>query len=274
MKLKPTVVKAQRTLISLSQEIQLEGYMMPDGQYTLNPTSLARAIRKHRAVLLEFLGGKSPQAQACKGFEMLEIERIAVEGRGNRIKPIPLYVAAAFLRYWDKRGNAQAGAIIEALTTGHLISLFDDAFGIKRTASERREILFEYLSPQGITATQQLDKAIEQMEKLIESQEAELALERARVESLQRLTDAQTSESLKVLEEKQELKQTVIDIQQKYRTLKKSHEQVEKEKRKLETELAMTSKECLEAYKKVTSLHECLNDIRKKTLLAASKNGW
>jgi hypothetical protein len=101
MKLKPTVVKARRTLIALSQEIQLEGYMMPDGQYTLNPTSLANTIRKHRTALLEFLRGKSPQAQACKGFEMLEIEGVSVEGRGNQIKPIPLYVAAAFLRYWD-----------------------------------------------------------------------------------------------------------------------------------------------------------------------------
>jgi len=51
MKLKPTVVKARRTLIALSQEIQLEGYMMPDGQYTLNPTSLAKAIKKDRKVL-------------------------------------------------------------------------------------------------------------------------------------------------------------------------------------------------------------------------------
>ncbi len=68
--------------------------MMPDGQYTLNPTSLANAIKKDKKVLWEFLGGKSPQAQACKDFEMLEIEGVSVEGRGNRIKPIPLYVAS------------------------------------------------------------------------------------------------------------------------------------------------------------------------------------
>jgi len=75
--------------------------MMPDGRYTLNPTSLAKAIKKPRNSLLEVLRGKSPEAQACKGFEMLEIEGVSVEGGGNRIKPIPLYMAAAFLRYWD-----------------------------------------------------------------------------------------------------------------------------------------------------------------------------
>jgi hypothetical protein len=133
MKLKPAA-KARKTLIEISQEIKLEGYMMPDGSYTLNPTSLARAIGKHRNSLLDFLKGKSTEAQSCQGFSLLEIEDIAVVGGGSHIKPIPLHVAAAFLRYWDKRGNAQASAIVEALTTGHLITLFDDAFGVSRTA--------------------------------------------------------------------------------------------------------------------------------------------
>ncbi len=92
MKLKPAA-KARRTLIQISQEIKLEGYMMPDGSYRLNPTSLARAIGKHRNSLLDFLKGKSTEAQSCQGFSLLEIEEISVEGRGNRIKPIPLKVA-------------------------------------------------------------------------------------------------------------------------------------------------------------------------------------
>ncbi|HAA28526.1 MAG TPA: hypothetical protein DCE56_13645 [Cyanobacteria bacterium UBA8553] len=41
------------------------------------------------------------------------------------------------LRYWDKRGNPEASAIVEALTTEHLMTLLDDAFGIKRTASNK-----------------------------------------------------------------------------------------------------------------------------------------
>jgi hypothetical protein len=72
MKLKPTAVKARRTLIALSQEIQLEGYMMPDGQYTLNPTSLTKAMKKRRRALYEFLGSKSPSAQSCQGFSLYE----------------------------------------------------------------------------------------------------------------------------------------------------------------------------------------------------------
>jgi hypothetical protein len=40
-------------------------------RHTLNGTSLIRAIRKHRTALLEFLEGKSPQAQSCQGFSLL-----------------------------------------------------------------------------------------------------------------------------------------------------------------------------------------------------------
>lgn len=247
---------------------------MPNGQYTLNPTSLTRAIRKHRTALLEFLKGKSPQAQSCQGFSLLEIEEIGFVENNARIKPIPLYVAAAFLRYWDKRGNEQASAIVEALTTGHLIALFDDAFGVKRSASERREMLFECLSPRGIIANQQLDKAIEQMERLIESQEAELALERSKTEQLQKITEVQTTESLRVLEERQGLRHSLKEAEQRYRKLEKAYQEVDKENRKLQRQLIDTSQDCLNAWKKIGTMHEQINKIRRQTLLVASKDGW
>lgn len=60
MKLKTRLTKAKRTLIAISEEIKLEGYMMPDSSYRLNPASLARAIRKRHKALGEFLEGKSP----------------------------------------------------------------------------------------------------------------------------------------------------------------------------------------------------------------------
>jgi hypothetical protein len=43
-----------------------------------------------RTAFREFFGGKSTEAQACLGFKFQEIEEISVEGRGNRIKFIPL----------------------------------------------------------------------------------------------------------------------------------------------------------------------------------------
>jgi hypothetical protein len=45
-------------------------------------TSLAKAIKKHRKALWEFLEGKSPIAQSCQWFPLWEIEDIAVVERG------------------------------------------------------------------------------------------------------------------------------------------------------------------------------------------------
>jgi hypothetical protein len=56
MKLKPAA-KARKTLIEISQEIKLEGYMMPDGSYTLNPTSLFLSDREGQKSLVAIFGG-------------------------------------------------------------------------------------------------------------------------------------------------------------------------------------------------------------------------
>jgi hypothetical protein len=48
MKLKTPATKARRTLIAMSEEIKLEGYMMPNSFYTLNRISLSKAVKKHR----------------------------------------------------------------------------------------------------------------------------------------------------------------------------------------------------------------------------------
>lgn len=82
MKLKPAA-RARKTLIAISEEISLEGYVMPDGSYRLNPTSLARAIRKHDKAFREFLGGKSTQAQSCQGFSFREIE--SIQGKNGAV---------------------------------------------------------------------------------------------------------------------------------------------------------------------------------------------
>jgi hypothetical protein len=69
-------------------------------RYTLNTTLLTRAIKKPRNALLQIWEGKSPQAQSCHGFLLLQIEDIAVVENNVRIKPIPLKVAAPTQERW------------------------------------------------------------------------------------------------------------------------------------------------------------------------------
>lgn len=68
--------------------IESNARIEPIPLYTLSAASLARAIRKHRMVMPHFLRGKSTEAQACKGFEMSQIESIAVEGGACPIPPL------------------------------------------------------------------------------------------------------------------------------------------------------------------------------------------
>lgn len=248
---------------------------MPDGSYKLNAASLARAIGKHRKALWQFLEGKSTQAQSCQGFSWWQIEDIAVVGGNPHIKPIPLYVAAAFLRYWDKRGNAQASAIVEALTTGHLITLFDDAFGVKRTASERQEFMLASLSASGMEATQQVDATIKRLEQMLTVQREQLALERASVQQLREITDYHTDRSLKMLHERHELsfeldktRFKLEEVENSYKSLMRSYQKIDLENRRLERQIAEISQEALIAWKKVGTMQEqIVTRLRKPTLI-------
>jgi hypothetical protein len=280
MKLKAAVAKAKRTLIAISEEINLEGYMMPDSSYTLNATSLTRAIRKHRAALLQFLGGKSPQAQSCQGFSLLQIEEVAIVENNARIKPIPLYVAAAFLRYWDKRGNAQASAIVEALTTGHLITLFDDAFGVRRTASERQEFMLASLSIGGVETTQQVDARVKQLEEMLAVQEQKLAIQRGSLEESRKVAEFHEGESLKGFREKMELyselqetKSRLENLEGDYRRLIGSYQKIDQENRRLERQIAEISQEALVAWKKIGTMQEQITTRFWEPLLIGNGNG-
>jgi len=93
------------------------------------------------------LDSKSLDALSCKGWNISQKSSIPTLGKGNDIKPVPFYVAIAYWRYWDKQSDPLAGAIIEALATGHLLMLVDDAFGVERTAEERHQALFDFLHP-------------------------------------------------------------------------------------------------------------------------------
>ena len=279
MKLKPAA-RARKTLIAISEEISLEGYMMPDGSYRLNPTSLARAIGKHDKAFRQFLEGKSPQAQSCQRFSFRQIESIAVVGGNPHIKPIPLYVAAAFLRYWDKRGNAQASAIVEALTTGHLITLFDDAFGVRRTASERQEFMLASLSVGGVEATQQVDTRIRQLEEMLTARERELAIQRGSLEESRKVAEFHEGESLKGFREKMELyselqetKSRLENLEGDYRRLIGSYQKIDQENRRLERQIAEISQEALVAWKKVGTMQEQITTRFWEPLLIGNGNG-
>jgi len=130
---------------------------MGDGEVVSGVTG---AIKKPRSHMFRFFASKSLQALSCKGWNMsqkIAKPPVSVVGKGNHINPVPMYVAIAYWSYCAQHKNPQnplASALIQALATGHLLTLLDDAFGVQRTAEERQEAMFDLLHPDSTEAYQ------------------------------------------------------------------------------------------------------------------------
>jgi hypothetical protein len=74
-------------------DIPIEVFYLPDGQYVLNKSDTASQYISH------FLTGKSPQALLYKD---LTFYKYPVESERTSINAVPIEVATAFWRYWDK----------------------------------------------------------------------------------------------------------------------------------------------------------------------------
>ncbi len=158
----PQPIKAKKTTVQLGKNITLDCYMLPKGDYTLAHNSATAPIGKRIYNLTQFLEGNSFEAALCKRFKLEQVSDITVENSIAHIKPIPLFIASSYWRYWAYQGNEKAKALVVALMNGHLLTLFDDAFGIDRTAEDRQMFLSLMLSPEGINRLLEIDRQVEQ----------------------------------------------------------------------------------------------------------------
>lgn len=158
--------KARKAVVKLG-DIPLDVYQLPNGDYRLYSASVAEVIEKRRRNLYEFLNGKSPEALPYKDLNLCGISDVLVEGKGNSIKPIPVEVAIAYWRYWDKKGNQKAGAIISACIAESIERRADLAFGIGRNEEERQDRFAQHLTPEAMAEQQEMGIALEvELEKL------------------------------------------------------------------------------------------------------------
>jgi hypothetical protein len=88
----------------------------------------------------DFLDGKSPEALAFKGYTC---QKMRVEGERITIDAVPIELATAYWRYWDKRDNLEAQALIDACVAEAIERRADRVFGIHRTEEEYNQRLQE-----------------------------------------------------------------------------------------------------------------------------------
>lgn len=130
------VYKAKSTTIYLGR-IPIVVIQLPSGRYLLSKTSVAASIGKERQSTADFLQGDSKEALPFKNFKPVKVK---VEGKkGPPAEAVPIELATAYWRYWDKQDNIEAGAIVDACMFESIERRADKAFGVSRTEEERNE---------------------------------------------------------------------------------------------------------------------------------------
>jgi hypothetical protein len=137
MSMSHRTVNAEQTTISLG-EIPLKIFKLPDGKYLVSKSAIAEAIGLATQYVSDFKKGKSLQASKVKD---LTFQKIKLNGERITFDAVPVEFASQFWRYWDKKGNEKAGAIIDACVSESIERRADAAFDIQRTEEERQETM-------------------------------------------------------------------------------------------------------------------------------------
>jgi hypothetical protein len=114
-------------------DVEINVFRLPNGQYVLNKTDIAKAIGKAAQYVSDFLIGKSPQALPYKG---LTFQKYPVYNERTTIDAVSIELATAFWRYWDKRDNIKANLIIDACVSESIERRADKIFAVNRSEAD------------------------------------------------------------------------------------------------------------------------------------------
>ena len=146
--------KATRTEITIGS-YSIEGFMLPDGSYTLSQTQAAEVVGEPEINARRFLTSRGIKALLGEDYtpDTFEIQSSPEQGRGaSRIRGLPLEIVSAYWLWQSYKGNKQALALCMALMTETLERRFDTAFGISRSEEERDQRLSDRLSSRDLEA--------------------------------------------------------------------------------------------------------------------------
>lgn len=160
--------KAKEAEITLGTAL-IKVFQLPNGEYRLSQSQVTEAIGKRNRSIIEFLGGKSLEALPYKGFELSE--SLPVEESNKPITPIPISLATAYWRYWDKRLNPQASAIIDGCVQEAIERRADVAFGVHRNEAEYNE-RFNAAHSDSVSLLYRINQLIESIKANVEVSQA------------------------------------------------------------------------------------------------------
>ncbi|WP_206603012.1 hypothetical protein [Leptolyngbya ohadii] len=136
-------IRAQRATVVLG-DIEIEGFMLPDGSYRMSQTQAAEIVEKPEINARRFLDSKAIKALLGGGYTPDSIEVEAAQLRGQtRINALPLNVVTAYWFTQARQGNEKAASLVWAMLTETLERRFDRAFGVSRSEDDWNQQLSE-----------------------------------------------------------------------------------------------------------------------------------
>ena len=138
--------RAERATIEFCDGLSVDGYRMPDGEFRVGITSASLIAGFAEDYLRKAFSDSSPRFKALQaaGFSGKSEVLTRVTKTGTRDeRTISLKDFQRFIRFADKKGNASAGAILDALVEMSLTDFFRDGFGEKPlTIEEKRQAFY------------------------------------------------------------------------------------------------------------------------------------
>ncbi|MEO0987055.1 MAG: hypothetical protein AAFY20_16105 [Cyanobacteria bacterium J06639_14] len=141
--------KAQRATIQIG-DLEVDGFMMPDGSYRMSQASAASAVGLGRQNVSDFLRSKAIKRLLGEDYTS-QIFQVEVDddeqSRGQaRINALPLETVNAYWHWQSHRGNKAALTLCMALSAETLDRRFDNAFGVSRSAAKYNKSLSQRMS--------------------------------------------------------------------------------------------------------------------------------
>lgn len=148
--------KATRQIISIGN-IEVEGFMLPDGSYRMSQTQAAAAIGEEEVYARNFLAAKGVKQLLGLSYtpETFEVDATEQARGQTRIQGWTLEMVYTYWVYRCSKGNKAAFVTVIALGTESLERRFDQAFSITRIEADYNQRL--------IMRSQELETALQQI---------------------------------------------------------------------------------------------------------------
>jgi hypothetical protein len=133
------VSKSSRAKVKFGSSIEVDAYLLPDGEIRFGAASAASSIG-YADNWVTRISGKALEALTAKGFTGLQktVDLPTVRGGGDSAKTISLSDYRQLIVFAAKKGKANAEALLDAILEVSLEDFAREALGIDRLTGQQK----------------------------------------------------------------------------------------------------------------------------------------